>query len=113
MPVVGGTASQRVQIQNQLLAVDDRQRRMPLGQRAQPTGKVDLLACAEVLAPDEHHPVVVGVLVSIAMSYLPARCASPGHPARGGPLVRRLPIKTICFRAYGLQRALAMLRMSR
>ena len=48
---------QRIEVEDQLLSVDHRQRRVTLGQRPETPGEVDLLAGAEVLPADEDHPV--------------------------------------------------------
>ena len=57
VPVVGGTPGQRVQIENELLTVHHGERRVPLGQRSEAAAEVDLLAGAQVLAPDEDDAV--------------------------------------------------------
>jgi hypothetical protein len=54
VPVVGRSAGQGVEIEDELLPVDHGQRGMALGQRAQPAGELDLLPGAQVLAADEH-----------------------------------------------------------
>ena len=54
MPVVGRSAGQGVQIEDELLAVHDGQRGMALGKGSQSAGELDLLPGAEFLPADEH-----------------------------------------------------------
>ena len=88
--MVGRPTGQGVEIEDELLAVDDGQRGMALGEGAQPAGELDLLPGAQVLPADEHDAVRqesgpdLGDLVVRGVAQVEPRklgADAPGQPA--------------------------------